>query len=685
MNRFARKIFVLLVCGLLTAMLGPLGVEAREVQMMMALDVSGSMKTNDPQRLLPKAAHIMVELLDGKDRLGVLSFDEATATRLASGPLTPDHKRRGFQALADLQPKGLFTDIHQVLTEALKGFEPPGETRRVLLLISDGEMDIDPAKGDSKKLVERVHQEVIPAYQKAKIPIYTVAFSPAADQVLLKVLAEKTGGQFLLITAAKDLHQPFTKFYEALKGPQVAPLVGNHFVIDSQVQEAILVVTRANQAKPVVLETPKRQKLTPASSGVRWFAAPTFDMVTIPKPEPGTWMVSGHKEGDGKIILMTDLKLESLLLPEEAGADEALTVGATLINKGQAVSTPEVLKQTVFVAELNAEGGKPLQLQMGTPPLDQKDLWPAAARVACFPVFSTPGVWHLKIRAMGKTFLRERNFSVKVVEPWLKAQAVPGAEPAQVEFRLASGREAAELGGWFTITGPARGLAGVFVSSPTGGGFRFAFPPELAGPHQISLQLTGATASGRPLALKPPPLSVNLTPPAAASGVGPKSAAAASSPGTAPATVSQKRKWLLLGLALVVAAAVLAALGYFFRNRVRHFILMRFTGNLTPDEMSQREHYLLLLAQVDSLQKDKGKLLADLKEMTEAMGKLVKEKEKLEASITQPDREYQEKSKMIKELEQKLEEAENEAKSVQEEYMALYARSQAEKQVIKKG
>ena len=38
----------------------------------------------------------------------------------------------------------------------------------------------------------------------------------------------------------------------------------------------------------------------------------------------------------------------------------------------------------------------------------------------------------------------------------------------------------------------------------------------------------------------------------------------------------------------------------------------------------------------------------------------------------------------IEELEKKLEQAEQDAKGVQEEYMALYARSQKEKEAIKK-
>jgi hypothetical protein len=651
----------------------------------MALDVSGSMKANDPLRLLPKAAHIMVELLEEKDRLGILSFEDTTQTLLPSGPLTAVQKRRGFQTLAQLQPKGLYTDLHQVLTAALKAFEPPGQAQRALLLISDGEMDIGPGKGDSRQFVEKVYQEVIPAYQKAKIPIYAVALAATSDQVFLKSLAEKTGGQFQLITAAKDLHQPFAMFYEALKGPQLTPLAGNHFNIDSQVQEAILIVTRATQGKAVALETPKKQKLTPESRGVRWFAAPTFDMVAIPKPEPGLWTVSGHREGDGRVIVMTDLKLESPLLPEEAGADEAFTAGAMLVDKNRPVTSPEVLKQTVFVAELHQEGAKPLQLEMGTPPSEQKELWPAAARVARFPAFNTPGVWRLKIRAMARTFLRERNFSFKVAAPWLQARTIPGTEPAQVEFQLASGREAGELGGSFNITGPGRSLAGVFVPPQKGNIFRFTVPPELSGPYRLSLQLTGATAAGRPLTLQPPPLSVNLTP-AGGGKAAPQTAAPSSPAAGAPAPGSgQKRKRLLWGLGLTLGLAAACALGFFYRRRVRRFLLVKLSGGLEGDAASREEQYLLLLAQVDGLQKDKSKLLADKLELQEALKKLTEEKARMEASQGQPTRDFQEKSKIIKDLENKLEEAEREAKSVQEEYMALYARSQQEKQVIKKG
>jgi len=692
--------------------LGPKGATAREVQLLMALDISGSMKTTDPLRLLPKSAHIMVELLDEKDTLGILTFEDVTLTRLACGSLNPEQRRKGFQELTRLQPRGLYTDLYQALASGLKCFEqhgPAKEAKRALLLISDGQMDIDPLKGNSKAFVERVHQEIIPAYRKAAIPIYTVAFTEASDQAFLKSLAEQTGGRFLLIPAAKDIHQAFTRFYEDLKGPQTAPLVGNGFLIDSQVQEAIVVVTRSTQGKAVTLVSPKGEKINPAAktAGVRWYSAPTFDMVTIPRPEPGNWTVSGHKAGEGKIILMTDLKLDCPHVPEEAGTDEALLAGALLKDKEKPVDAKEVLSPTLFTAELQAEGGKPLQLPLGPPPLEQRELWPAEARVAKFPPFATPGVWHLKIRAQGKTFQRERNFSIKVSIPWYKVKEISGDGATQVEYLLSPGREVAQMVGCFSIINPDGGVAGTFGQPLPGSGFRFSFPPELSGSYQLNAHLTGATASGRPLVLQPPPVNVNLAAGAAAKGqkktdptadMGPKKAAAASDPkigqksadgpasAATAAPVPRSRKWLwfvVLGVAGV--AITLVTVAYTFRPKALSFLILKPTEKNISDDMSPEEQNLLLKAHVEKLLKEKAQLLKNLDEMREKIEKLTAAKEELEARLGQPSKEYQEKTKVIKELEQRLEQAESEAKSVQEEYMALYARSQQEKQTLKKG
>ena len=719
MKQLAQKIAVFLLFGVILAAFGPRGLEAREVQLVMALDISGSMKTTDPLRLLPKSAHIMVELLDVKDRLGVLTFEDVAQTRLVCAPLNAAQRHKGVQELKRLQPRGLYTDLYQALAQGLKCFGPPGQAKRALLLISDGQMDINPHKGNSKTFVERVHQEIIPAYKKAGIPIYTVAFTAASDQALLKTLADQTGGRFLLIPTAKDLHRAFTKFYEDLKGPQVAPLVGNHFVIDPQVKEAILVATRSKQDRPIGLETPQKKKIGPASKGVRWFSAPTFDMVTLPSPKPGQWTVSGLKEGDGKVILMTDLKLDCPHLPKEAGLDEALVAGALLTNKGLLVDTPEVLTETVFTAELQAEGGQAVKLPLGPLPPGQKDLWPPGTRVVKFPPFGSAGTWNLTIRALGKTFQRERNLSFKVSQPWYKAQQIIAGGQSQVEFQPNPDLKAEQLAGWISLDAPAAGVSGKFVDPPPGHSFRFLLPAGLSSPCQVNLELTGVTNSGRPLIIQSPPLPLNLDPGVLTAAMKARSAAAVPEnnlAGTAAAAEKgakggaavaataaknssaadsslfskesiRKHKWLwLAGLGLLAAIIILVAVAYIFKPPVLQFLIIKSSRRapVDEDEMDPEKLNLLLKAQVESLLKEKGKLIADLGEMRQLVEQLMAAKEELEAKMGEPSSEFREKSKVIKELESRLEEAEREAKSVQEEYMALYARSNQEKQELKK-
>jgi Mg-chelatase subunit ChlD len=198
-----RVTYTFLLFWLLIGALGPLAVEAEDhpgVQLLMALDTSGSMKTNDPSRLMPKAANVIVNLLGDKDYLGLYSFDEGAVDLLPLGPLNPLNRQRGLGELLRLKPQGPYTDIYTALQEALKGFDPQGPSQRALVLLTDGHMDINPQKGDSKAYVAKVQQEIIPAFKQAGIPIYTVAFTPQSDQVLLKELAEETGGRFILIT-----------------------------------------------------------------------------------------------------------------------------------------------------------------------------------------------------------------------------------------------------------------------------------------------------------------------------------------------------------------------------------------------------------------------------------------------------------------------------------------------------
>lgn len=679
-----------------TADLPALASGGPPVQVLLALDTSGSMKTNDPRRLLPKAAALLVNLLEEQDCLGLLKFDETPVPLSELAPLHQAHRRRCLQGLAQLAPRGRYTDIPATLEAGLRLFGPPSSMPRALVLISDGQIDLDPEKGDQESAVTRLHREILPAYQKAHIAIFSVAFTAESDQRVLADLAAATRGSFLLVEKASDLHRALVWIYEKLKQPQLAPVMDHSFLIDAAVDEAMLIASRKTPDRPVELTDPLGVKITPKDTfpQVRWFATPVFDLVTISRPTPGFWRLGRIAEGEGKVILYTDLTLACPHLPEEVGGDEELMVGAAVCENGRPVTDAQFLGQTTFEAALVSPAGKAYGVKLAEPPEDLEEFWPPGARVGRFPPLETPGTAQLKVRVQGPTFRRERHFSIRVASPWYETKTVGGPQGhSRTLIFYPSRREPLlDLRGWLSLRPASGGLGVQRFKLPAHGTFSLALPglPELKA-LTVDLQLRGRTPSGRPVFLRP--IVSPLAPDMSASGSAPLSIRGNAGrvatklrnflqgrPG--PGAVFQ-RVWLLSGL--LALAGLLAGVAWLaLRGRLNLGWLKPLTMAFTTAGGKSKAQELMLLARVETLLQEKAALEARLEEREECLRRAAAENAELQQKLERQSQRFQEKSKQIKELEQKLKEAEQEAKAVQEEYMALFARSQEGKQVLKK-
>ncbi|MDD3581192.1 MAG: VWA domain-containing protein, partial [Desulfobacca sp.] len=250
-TKYQRLILMTLLSLLI---LGGLPIQSPGLELVVALDTSGSMKQNDPHQLLPQAVRLLITLVQPQDRLGILTFEDGAALKLPVLPLTPTHHQQSLAELKKLAPRGLYTDLYAALDEGLKAF-PDGDPTppRALILLTDGQMDINPQKGQSADFTARLIQEILPQYQERKIPIYAVAFTEQSDQKFLQQLAAQTGGRFLLVQQAADLYLAFATIYEELEHPQLAPVIGDQFMIDANVQEATLIISRAQPRAAVGL------------------------------------------------------------------------------------------------------------------------------------------------------------------------------------------------------------------------------------------------------------------------------------------------------------------------------------------------------------------------------------------------------------------------------------------------
>ena len=87
------------------------------------IDVSGSMKQNDPDNLRIPALKLLINLLPSDSQAGVWLFAQETIPLLGSNQVSQSWKDKALKASARIHSKGLFTNIEAALTKAIEGWK----------------------------------------------------------------------------------------------------------------------------------------------------------------------------------------------------------------------------------------------------------------------------------------------------------------------------------------------------------------------------------------------------------------------------------------------------------------------------------------------------------------------------------------------------------------------------------
>ena len=82
------------------------------------IDISGSMKQNDPENLRRPALRLLVGLLPPETRAGVWTFGQYVNMQIPLGQVDPAWKARARKSSASIGSPGQFTHIEQALKRA---------------------------------------------------------------------------------------------------------------------------------------------------------------------------------------------------------------------------------------------------------------------------------------------------------------------------------------------------------------------------------------------------------------------------------------------------------------------------------------------------------------------------------------------------------------------------------------
>ena len=227
------------VAALIVAAAGPifgaadLEFEREGVSIVLALDISSSMLAEDfaPDNRLEVAKRQATAFVRGResDRLGLVAFAGEALTQV---PITTDH------AIVEAAIAGLRigvledgTAIGSGLVTAVNRLRRAPDKSKVILLLTDGENNkglVDPrtAAETAKAYGIRVYTVGVGTEGEAPVPTgrglggFRYEIVPVRiDEVLLKAIAEQTGGRYFRATDAASLGRIFSEVDRLEKTP----------------------------------------------------------------------------------------------------------------------------------------------------------------------------------------------------------------------------------------------------------------------------------------------------------------------------------------------------------------------------------------------------------------------------------------------------------------------------------
>ena len=370
----------------------------------VVIDVSGSMKQTDPRNLRAPALRLLVGLLpETETRAGVWTFGQYVNMAVRLGPVDARWKQRARRESDKIHSRGLYTNIEEALKQASAGWNRPDkQTRRNLILLTDGMVDISRNAQRNAASRKRILTTLLPRIKRSGAHVHTIALSDKVDTDLLRQISAVTGGSYIQADNAGMLERAFLKLFERSAPADSLPIRGNRFKVDTSVRDMTVLVFREEDT-PVSLVTPqgKSTNFEQHPRNFTWHREQSYELITVKKPAAGSWLVKGSSDRDNRVMIVTNLKLATSEIPPALLAGDSLRIEAELLDKDKRITRRAFLNLVEFSLEL--AGGRKLLLRD-----ENRD----GRYVADLARHLPGGEQDLIVRAKGPTFERELRYGI---------------------------------------------------------------------------------------------------------------------------------------------------------------------------------------------------------------------------------------------------------------------------------
>lgn len=475
------------------------------------IDISGSMKENDPNNLRIPALKLLVEMLPEGSQAGVWTFGKYV-NMLVPLDSVDDNWRRGARDKANaINSVGLRTNIGSALEKAAWKVKADSGFKHSVILLTDGMVDISKSSASNQKERQRILEKVVPRYREQGATIHTIALSDNADIDLLEQIALETKGMSAVAKSSEELLKIFVRAFDQAVPAEQLPLTDNSFQVDASVNEFTALIFRQDGTDPVRLMDPDGELYTAQSKpgNVKWFADKGYDLITVRSPKAGDWLVEAELDPENRVTIVSDMSLGMNDIPGNIFAGDVIELEAWLEEEGKVISKPEFLDLVDVELRVTAPGGRSGAKLLSNDRAPNDGIYRESLKK-----LRKKGDYQIRLRVEGKTFSRQRLMRVSLVEPIGVTQsedAINGTRQVKVSANSPNiDTEASRV--IAKIKGPDQHsiIQALPFNQDAAGWILDISPTKGDGEYAVSLNIKGKTKGGRTFKLSPEMLTLSF-------------------------------------------------------------------------------------------------------------------------------------------------------------------------------
>lgn len=426
--------FLLLTLALFTSQ--AYGQEAQTLELpgqgdvRIIVDISGSMKANDPDNLRQPAVRLLARMLPEGAEAGVWTFGQWVNMLVPHGTVNESWRDNAVDKSGEINSVALRTNLGEALEKASDAYLSGEDLSNTdFILLTDGKVDLSDDAATNADERQRILGPLLDELNRRGATLHTVALSEEADLEMLETLAAESGGHFSLSSNAEGLNRAFLKALNAAVPQEQIPLDEEGFTVDDGVEEFTALIfwgeDETSSTRSLELIRPDGEVFSESSAAdnMRWAAETGYDLITVSEPSAGQWQVNGELGEGSRVTVVSDLRMVVSPVPASFTADEPVSLQIAFFEEDSRIQNADFLDVIDVIVRLTAnDGGSGSKILNGEGPpedgvyVDKIESLPAA------------GDYDIEVVADGKTFSRRFSAVTRFIAPESEAAGEPPAQ-----------------------------------------------------------------------------------------------------------------------------------------------------------------------------------------------------------------------------------------------------------------